>query len=324
MKKITLTLLAILFSVCIFATKITAVLSSNWNSTSTWDLHRLPATNDSIYIPGGITVQLQNTVNLNNIFLSISGTLDMDNGRLFLDNSSDIVMKSSGYILSQSNNEMIKIGNTIKLKGNGNNYMVGGPSFANSTTGNYPNGFLVLSALPVTFGSFDLAKADNNVVVKWSTAQEFNNDNFEVQRSADGNSWTVISVVKGMGTSNTTTQYAFTDKAMKAAVAYYRIRQVDLDGKSVYSAIKKISGIETIKAAKIYAAGTSIKIELNAEFKNYLSVRLFNCDGQLVAQVSKQPNSYIITVDNMNVNKGIYIVQVADAQGWMQSAKIIL
>jgi hypothetical protein len=96
-----------------------------------------------------------------------------------------------------------------------------------------------------------------------------------------------------------------------------------MDGKSEYSSIKTISGIETIKATKIYATGTNIKIEFQAEPKNNLSVRLFNSNGQLIAQQSYQP-AYNITMNNTNVNKGIYIVQVADGQGWMESAKIIL
>ena len=324
MKMFTLTLLAFLFSVSIFATKITAISNADWNSASTWNLNRKPQNNDSIYIPAGIIVQVQNNIPLNNVFLQVSGKLDLDNGKLSLDNNSHVEVKSGGYILSQSNSDQIIIGNTFKFKGNGNNNLVGGPSYADASTGTYPNGFLLFSTLPVTFNSLTVAKAGNNIIVKWSTSQEFNNNNFEVQRSFDGNSWTVISIVMGMGTSGTATQYAYTDKTMKAPVAYYRIRQVDIDGQFEYSAIKVISGSETIKAAKIYAAGNNIQIEFQAGLKNNLAVRLFNMNGQLIAQQNYQQSSYNIAMKNINVNKGIYIVQVTDGQGWMESAKIIL
>jgi hypothetical protein len=324
MKMFTLTIFAFLFSVSIFATKITAISSNGWNSSSSWNLNRKPQNNDSIYIPATITIQLQNNITLSNIYLQVSGTLDLDNGILSLDNISSIVVKSGGYILSQSNSDQIKIGSIIKFMGNGSNNLVGGTSIANASTGTYPNGFVIFSILPVTFNSLTVAKADNNIIVKWSTSQEFNNNNFEVQRSFDGNSWTVISIVMGMGTSSTATQYSYTDKTMKAPVAYYRIRQVDMDGQFEYSAVKVIAGNETIKAAKIYAAGKNIQIEFQAGHKNNLSVRLFNSNGQLVAQQNYQQSSYNIAMKNINVTKGIYIVQVADGQGWMESAKIIL
>lgn len=94
--------------------------------------------------------------------------------------------------------------------------------------------------VPVTWLSFN-AKADNKVVLlDWKTATEQNSSHFEVERSINGISFEKIGSVKAAGNSNTITSYNFIDRLPVKGMNYYRLKQVDLDGKYSYSEIRKV------------------------------------------------------------------------------------
>lgn len=99
-----------------------------------------------------------------------------------------------------------------------------------------------VAPLPVTLVSFTAAAVPNRTVrLDWKTASEFNNAYFEVQRSLDGQQFTVLSQVQGRGTSGQASSYSFTDAAPgDAATCYYRLRQVDLDGSFSFSPVRTV------------------------------------------------------------------------------------
>jgi uncharacterized repeat protein (TIGR01451 family) len=90
----------------------------------------------------------------------------------------------------------------------------------------------VLPVKLLSFKGFRNAKTND---LKWTTSTELNNDKFEIQRSADGNIWKNIGTVNGSGTTSSNTHYTFTDEYPLAGYNYYRLRQIDFDGKSEFS-----------------------------------------------------------------------------------------
>ena len=324
MKKITLLLLvSIITTTTTFGNKVTAIVSGAWNTPSTWNTNKKPADNDTIVIPAGKTVQMSGNLNLKNVVIIIYGTLDLDDKAMKLDNASVVEAMTGGKIITQGNKDEISIGNVVKFMGNGNNNSLSGPAIASSSTGSYPTGFATLSTLPVTFTAFTAAANGSDITLTWSTSQEFNNNNFEVQRSFDGSNWTVISVVMGAGNANTAANYKVVDHNMTAAAAYYRIRQVDLDGNYSFSAVKTISS-QLNTTAKIYAADKNVHVDLGNSAKSNVHITVYNSNGQALLQQTYANATGKISLSNINVNTGIYIVQVTDAKGWMASAKILL
>ena len=100
---------------------------------------------------------------------------------------------------------------------------------------------IVVSPLPVEFLSFDAQPNGNAVDVIWSTASEFNSDYFEVQRSKDGTLFENVGQVKAAGNSHTTKKYSLVDYDPYQGVSYYRIRQVDHDGKYMFTDIAAVN-----------------------------------------------------------------------------------
>ncbi|UYZ64510.1 T9SS type A sorting domain-containing protein [Hymenobacter weizhouensis] len=97
--------------------------------------------------------------------------------------------------------------------------------------------------LPVTLTAFAVAASGQDAKLTWSTAQELNNDRFEVERSLDGASFERVGSVQGKGTTSVASTYTYVDaKAGRLSLKpiYYRLRQVDLDGTFSYSPVRTV------------------------------------------------------------------------------------
>jgi hypothetical protein len=109
---------------------------------------------------------------------------------------------------------------------------------ANSLTFSTPLA-LGSAVLPVLFTKFDAACTDNGTLVSWSTGSESNSNYFELQRSSDGSNWTTIATVKAASLASTGQAYKKLDAF--GGKAYYRIKQVDIDGHFMYSTVTRTS-----------------------------------------------------------------------------------
>ncbi len=90
--------------------------------------------------------------------------------------------------------------------------------------------------LPVKWNEVKAWYEGKDVKVYWQTAQEINNKFFEVERSADGKHFTAIGRIMGSGNSGIVKNYEYVDQQpLDVALVYYRIRQIDYNGRSEHS-----------------------------------------------------------------------------------------
>ncbi len=96
--------------------------------------------------------------------------------------------------------------------------------------------------LPVTLVNFTANVTTNKTVaLNWSTASEISNKLFVVERSADGVNFTAVDSVAGNGNSSVQNNYAATDSQPLDGINYYRLKQVDKDGKATYSNVVTVN-----------------------------------------------------------------------------------
>ncbi len=95
-------------------------------------------------------------------------------------------------------------------------------------------------SLPVTWRSFEVWKDQKFIHLQWEVDSELLNKGFEVQRSLDGENWEVLGFVPGRGTVATPATYSFRDEAPAQGWNYYRLRQLDEDGRFSYSQVRSI------------------------------------------------------------------------------------
>lgn len=159
--------------------------------------------------------------------------------------------------------------------------------------------------LPVELISFSAIQKDNSIVLNWQTVTEINNYGFDVERKspfAPLSSWVKIGFVAGHGNTNTPQDYTFEDKnPVGGTTFYYRLKQIDVDGKFEYSDILQID-LDVPNKAKLmqnspnpFNPSTSIKFFI--PFQSDVTIKIYDLLGREVA-----------TLINKQMNKGFYIV----------------
>jgi hypothetical protein len=92
--------------------------------------------------------------------------------------------------------------------------------------------------LPVELTTFSVNCDKEYSIISWQTASEHNSASFILERSADGTQWDEITEMDAAGNSNSTIDYQYEDLEYFRFVGYYRLTQVDTDGKQkVYDPI---------------------------------------------------------------------------------------
>lgn len=161
--------------------------------------------------------------------------------------------------------------------------------------------------IPVEMVSFTAKKANNTNKLAWQTATELNNQHFDVQRSTDGATFQSIGQVKGVGTSVAVNDYEFMDEAPALGTNYYRLQQVDFNGKTTTS--KTVAVGSTGKgSAKVFPTLATDKINVLTTSDKEETFTITNMVGQTVLS-GRVVNSLDINVSQLA--KGIYILQVA-------------
>jgi hypothetical protein len=95
--------------------------------------------------------------------------------------------------------------------------------------------------------SFVAEKKEKSVKLDWTTATEFNNDYFELEKSTDAINFQAFAKIKGAGFSNQLVNYSHEDLHPLTGTSYYRLKQVDFDGSFTYSSIRVVHLSTNIK-----------------------------------------------------------------------------
>ncbi|MBC7828994.1 MAG: T9SS type A sorting domain-containing protein [Chitinophagaceae bacterium] len=134
----------------------------------------------------------------------------------------------------------------------------------------FSNGFAE-AALPVELKSFNARRNNNEVGLQWETASESNVRGFEVQRKSGNGSFQTIGFISSKsinGTSSAPLQYGFNDLNNNSSGAnQYRIKMIDLDGRSKFSIIRSVDGLKENARILIYP-NPSINGPVNVVFPN--------------------------------------------------------
>lgn len=150
---------------------------------------------------------------------------------------------------------------------------------------------------------------DKSVLLNWQTASELRNEKFIIERSGNGVDFYAIGEVKGNGTTQEKQDYEFLDAKPKPGILYYRLRQVDYDGK--YEIHKTISTEISVDDFIIFPNPAREYISLS--FKNIElipeKIELMNYTGSLIESNMIKENG-IYSFDIKHLPKGIYFFKV--------------
>jgi hypothetical protein len=187
------------------------------------------------------------------------------------------------------------------------------------------------------FTAFHLGGPD--VRLDWRTTMEMDNAGFHVQRRSPGEqSFSTIGFVPGFGTTTTPQNYFFLDTSASAGIAWYRLRQVDLNGLGYLTGGIKVDvptgvGEDPVvpSAARLFQnypnpfnPRTAIGFQVTAYSHVRLSVYdLLGREVTTLVNEVKQPGTYEVTWDAGGFSSGVYLYRL-QAGGYVETKKLVL
>ena len=175
--------------------------------------------------------------------------------------------------------------------------------------------------LPVELQSIKVSKVKSTNILLWQTATENNNSHFDIERSNDGVKFSKLNAMKGHGTTNIVQDYTFTDDSPLKSINYYRLRQVDFDGKETVSKTVSINFEgKSQNKAKVYPTLVKdvVNIALSEDTKAELSVR--DLTGRVVLTQNTEGGTNAV-LNLSNLNSGMYLLSIRTNEG-VETVKI--
>ncbi len=168
--------------------------------------------------------------------------------------------------------------------------------------------------LPIELGEFNAVLDNNKIKLNWTTITEKNNDYFIIERSKNGESWEQLRQVKGAGTSSQLLNYKEIDYAPLDGISYYRLKQVDFDGKYSFSQIRAVDS-KNFQATQLDLYPNPVTgnvVTLNSE-RDIINGKLtiYSVAGNVVYE---EDNLFGKTVElsTQNLSKGTYILEIKE------------
>ena len=175
-------------------------------------------------------------------------------------------------------------------------------------------------ALPIELISFQGKASKSGIMLNWSTASELNNEKYIIEHTSEGKNFEPIGVVQGSGTTLTQQKYTFIHENASSGINYYRLKQVDFDGKFTFSPIISINFNKNKKTiSPIYPNPSPsgwVFIDYASDHQGTIQIATYDVVGRLVSNESLTIN----VGDNKlqwyinSTAKGVFFVKIYDGE----------
>jgi hypothetical protein len=168
--------------------------------------------------------------------------------------------------------------------------------------------------LPVELTSFTAVSRGTYNEVKWETVKEENFNRYELESSRDAFVYSKIYTKQGSGTnSNSLLRYSYDDYGQYAPLTYYRLKLIDNDGSSKYSAVVSVSNeAKEINTVSIYPnpASSEVNIQFVDSKTKEVHVTIKDMQGRSLIDgtYTITPDKPFITLNTSALSSGSYIV----------------
>ena len=180
---------------------------------------------------------------------------------------------------------------------------------------------ITMNPLPVKLFGFTAQVEPDQIVLNWKTATEVNNDFFEVQRFINFEEAQTLGKVLGNGTTSELHSYEFIDTSPMKGVSYYRLKQVDYDGRSEYSNVVRAEYTGSDKAQLFPNPGNGLELNLSIESdEGPLQISVLDARGSKVAVLfiaapDRSASQVQVLKFDTPISSGLYFVQIKSNAG---------
>lgn len=176
----------------------------------------------------------------------------------------------------------------------------------NTTVSNTECNMSLASALPVDLISFTVAHQQQNALVRWKTATEYNNDYFSIEHSTDARHWTEISKIKAHNHAHAHS-YSYLHKGTASGNNYYRLSQTDLDGTKTYYDIQSLY-FDAVHDIRLLSNIVNYELILEADLQHNMAYSIYDMTGKTL--LSNTLNNGINHIDIASLKPGTHILHL--------------
>jgi len=181
--------------------------------------------------------------------------------------------------------------------------------FGNFTFANANNN---TNPLPVKYTFFIAERKNNNDLLTWETASEINNRGFEIQYSGSDMVWNPVAWVTGKGNQSSLNRYEFTRETPGQLLRYYRLKQIDFDGKSEFSETRVLYPLPVEKGREnIFPNPSKGTLHFSGLAPNS-EIQIFNASGVFIAGLHTEKGNNAPKIENLV--PGFYWVKIQSEQ----------
>ena len=159
--------------------------------------------------------------------------------------------------------------------------------------------------LPVTLISFSGENKSDGTALTWKTSLEINNKGFEIERSSDAKTFETIGFIDGNGDTNENKTYEFLD-SKPFAKTYYRLKQIDWDGKFDYS---RIISVKKDKAQLSVYPNPATKEIFVSGLDQEENIQIRNSMGRIILE---QKINTAQPLNTSQLSNGLYLIKVGE------------
>lgn len=180
------------------------------------------------------------------------------------------------------------------------------------------------AVLPVTLTSFTAQKMNNSSLLKWTTSQEHNSQEFRVERSTNGTNWQTIATVAAAGSSNTNINYSIVDVTPAKGSNLYRLKQIDIDGRSEYSAIRKVN-FDELFTFSIYPNPAKDRLHITVDNAAGVTatVQVLNAQSQVLINEKLNTTTQPASLNVAALKPGMYFLKIIGTDGAVTVQKFV-
>src|SRR5688572_27056262 len=181
------------------------------------------------------------------------------------------------------------------------------------------SGTLAQIPLPVTFMGISAKKVSVGVEVTWKIAGEYNVNRYELERSTDGRNFNTIATV---ATTKRDT-YTYLD-ATAGGTVYYRVKNVDNDGKYKYSSIARLINGRSEIVLKAFPQPVDNQLTVqHPAIEGNTVINITTADGRVIKSVKPSAGSIQTYIDMTLLQKGMYMLRFDTGDGKAETLKVL-
>lgn len=186
--------------------------------------------------------------------------------------------------------------------------------------------------LPVELGTFTANVINSTVNLNWGTVSESNNSGFNIERKlVNSTEWKNVGFVEGNGTTNTTSEYFFSDRNVASGNYNYRLKQIDFNGNFEYHNLTneiEVGLPSKYDLSQNYPNPFNPETKINFELPSngFVTLKVFDNSGKEVATIVNEEVTagfHSVQFNGAGLASGVYYYRL-ETNGFLKVMKMAL